>query len=55
MGNFHNELKLFFICINNISDDLSTISKLFAYDTSLFFIARDVNTSVTYLNKICEK
>ena len=54
MGNLHNELKLF-IYINNISDDLSTISKLFAYDNSLFSIARDANTSVTHLNKICEK
>ena len=41
---------LFLICINDLSDDLSTTAKLFADDTSLFSIVRNVNTSASHLN-----
>ena len=34
---------LFLIYINNLSDDLSTNAKLFADNTSLFSIVRDIN------------
>ena len=35
---------LFWIYINDLSDDLSTNAKLFADNTSLFSIVRDINT-----------
>ena len=38
------------IYINNLSDDLMTNVKLFADDTSLFSVVRDVNTSSTNLH-----
>ena len=41
---------LFFIYVNDLSDDLSTTAKLFADDTSLFSIAQNVNTSASPLN-----
>ena len=41
---------LFFIYINDLSDDLSTTAKLFADDTSLFSIAQNINTSASHLN-----
>ena len=41
---------LFFIYINNLSDDLSTTAKFFADDTSLFSVVQNVNTSVSHLN-----
>ena len=41
---------LFFIYINDLSDDLSTNAKLFADDTSLFSVVRDINTSAAHLN-----
>ena len=44
---------LFSIYINDLSDDLSTIAKLFADDTSLFPIVRNVNTS--YFNSDLSK
>ena len=45
---------LFSIYINDLSDDLSTTAKLFADDTSLFFIVQSVNTSASHsdLSKI---
>ena len=41
---------LFLIYINDLSDDLPTNAKLFADDTSFFFVVRDINISVTHLN-----
>ena len=41
---------LFFIYINDLSDDLSTNTKLFADDTSLFSVVCDINTSAAHLN-----
>ena len=43
-------LLLFFISINDLSDDLSTKAKLFADNTSLFFVVYNINTSATHLN-----
>ena len=41
---------LFFIYINDLSDDLSTTAKLFADDTSLFSIVQNAITSASHLN-----
>ena len=41
---------LFFIYINDLSDDLSTTAKLFADYTSLFSIVQIFNTSASHLN-----
>ena len=41
---------LFFIYINDLSDDLLTNAKLFADDTSLFSIVHNINTLVAHLN-----
>ena len=46
---------LFLIYINDLSDDLSTTAKLFADDTSLFPIVRNVNTSASHLNSDLSK
>ena len=46
---------LFLICINDLSDDLSTTPKLFADDMSLFSIVQNVNTSASHLNKDVRK
>ena len=43
-------LLLFFISINDLSDDLSTKAKLFADNTSIFFVVYNINTSTTHLN-----
>ena len=41
---------LFLIYINYLSDELSSIAKLFADDTTLFSIVQDLNESAKYLN-----
>ena len=46
---------LFLIYINDRSDDLSINAKLFADDTSLFSVVRDINTSATHLNNDLRK
>ena len=46
---------LFFIYINDLSDDLSTNAKLFSGDTSLFSAVRDINTSAAHLNNDLRK
>ena len=46
---------LFFIYINDLSDDLSTTAKLFADDTSIFSILQNVNTSASHLNSDLSK
>ena len=46
---------LYLIYINDLSDDLSTNAKLFADDTSLFSVVRDINTSADHLNKDLRK
>ena len=46
---------LFLIYINDLSDDLSTNAKLFADDTSLFSVVRDINTSAVHLNNDLKK
>ena len=46
---------LFFIYINELSDDLSTNAKLLADDTSLFSVVRDINTSAAHLNNDLRK
>ena len=50
-----NSDQLFFIYINDISDDLSTNAKLFADDTSLFSVVPNINTSATHLNSDLKK
>ena len=46
---------LFFIYINDLSDDLSKNAKLFVDDTSLFSVVHDINTSAAYLNNDLRK
>ena len=46
---------LFFIYINDLSDGLTSIVKLFADDTSLFSVVHDINTSVKELNEDLNK
>ena len=46
---------LFLININDRSDDLSTNARLFADDTSLFSVVRDINTSAAHLNNDLRK
>ena len=41
---------LFLIYINYLPDELSSIAKLFADDTTLFSIVQDLNESAKYLN-----
>ena len=40
----------FLICINDLTDDLSSKAKLFTDDTSLFFVVQNVNISVNEQN-----
>ena len=46
---------LYLIYIKDLSDDLSTNAKLFASDTSLFSVVRDINTSAAHLNNDLRK
>ena len=46
---------LFFIYINDLSDDLTKNVKLFADDTSLYSVVYNMNTSTTNLNKDLNK
>ena len=46
---------LLFIYINDLSDDLLTNARLFADDTSLFSLVRDINTSAALLNNDLRK
>ena len=46
---------LFLIYINDLSGDLSSKTKLFADDTSLFNVAHDINTSANELNNDLKK
>ena len=46
---------LFLIYINDLSSDLSSKTKLFADDTSLFNLAHDINTSANELNNDSKK
>ena len=46
---------LFLIYINNLAENLSSISKLFADDTSLFFAVPDLNTSAIETNDELKK
>ena len=48
-------LLLFLIYINDLSYGLSTSAKLFAEDTSLFYIVQNINTSVSHLNNDLSK
>ena len=57
MGKFPNGLvlkqgcfKVFLIYINNLSHDLLINAKLFADETSLLCIVRDINAGATHLN-----
>ena len=43
---------LFLICINDLSAGLKGECKLFADDTSLFFVVHDINTSASGLNDL---
>ena len=43
---------VFLIYINDLSDDLLTNAKLFANNTSLFSIVRDIYTSTTHLTRL---
>ena len=42
---------LFFICINDLKEDVTTNAKLFADDTTLFSVVHDTQTSANDLNK----
>ena len=46
---------LFLIYIDLLSEDLPTTAKFFADDTSLFFIAQNINTSASRLNSDLSK
>ena len=46
---------IFLIYINDLSDDPSTNAKLFADDTSLFSVVRNINTSAVHLNNDLRK
>ena len=46
---------MFLICINDLSEDLSSNIKLFADDTSLFSVIHDINISAGELNKDLKK
>ena len=46
---------LFFIYINDLSDDLSTTAKLFADDVSIFSMVQNVNISANNLNSVLRK
>ena len=46
---------LFLICINDLSDNLTSNAKLFADDASLFSVVHDVNTSAKALNNDLKK
>ena len=46
---------LFLICINDLSDNLSSNVKLFADDTSLFSVIHDINVSAGELNEDLKK
>ena len=46
---------LFLIYINDLSGDLSSKAKLFADDTSLFFVKHDITTSANELNNNLKK
>ena len=46
---------LFLIYINDLPDGLSSNAKLFAYDTSLFLVVHDINTSAIELNSSLKK
>ena len=46
---------LFFIYINDLSDDLTTNVKLFADDASLFSIVHNMNKSTVHLNNDLNK
>ena len=42
---------LFLFYINNLSNDLSSNCKHFAYDTSLFSVVNNIHTSATTLSQ----
>ena len=46
---------LFLIYINDLAENLSPNPKLFADDTSLFFVVRDLNTSAIEINDDLKK
>ena len=46
---------LFLIYIDLLSEDLPTIAKFFADDTSLFSIVHNINTSASHLNSDLSK
>ena len=46
---------LFLIYINDLSDDLSTNAKLFADESSLFSVVRDIKSSAIHLNSDLRK
>ena len=46
---------LFLIYINDLAENLSQNPKLFADDTSLFFVVRDLNTSAIEINDDLKK
>ena len=46
---------LFLICVNDLSDGLTSIIKLFADDTSFFSVVHDINTSAKELNEDLNK
>ena len=46
---------LFLICINDLSDNLTSNAKHFADDTSLFSVVHNTNTSAKALNDALKK
>ena len=45
----------FLICINDLSDDLTSNLKLFADGTSLFIVVQNINSTTTDLNSDLSK
>ena len=45
----------FLIYINDLTKDISSTAKLFADDTSMFYVVSDINVSADQMNKDLEK
>ena len=55
ISRFHTRSLLLLIYINDLVEDLSSNGKLFADNTSLFFVINDIQTSANNLNKYLER
>ena len=48
-------MQVFLIYMNHLAENLSSNPKLFANDTSLFSVARELNTSLNEINDDLKK